>query len=101
MIRRANRSLAGRRVLMTGAARGIGAALGRRLHQRGARVAPAGIETDLLASVAASCGDAPWQRCDVSDRDAVEAAVEAAVDALGGLDVVVANAGVAAQMPMV
>src|SRR3954469_8023144 len=100
MIRRANRSLAGRRVLMTGAARGIGAALPRRLHERGARVALAGIEPDLLASVAASCGDAPWQRCDVSDREAVDAAVGASVEALGGLDVVVANAGVAAQLPL-
>jgi NAD(P)-dependent dehydrogenase (short-subunit alcohol dehydrogenase family) len=101
MIRRANSSLAGRRVLITGAARGIGAALARRLHERGARVALAGIEPDLLASVAASCGDAPWQPCDVSDREAVDAAVAASVDALGGLDVVVANAGVAAQLPLV
>ena len=39
--------LAGRRVLITGAARGIGAALARRLHERGARVALAGIEPVL------------------------------------------------------
>ncbi len=41
-------SLDGRRVLITGAARGIGAALARRLHQRGARVAVAGLEPELL-----------------------------------------------------
>jgi NAD(P)-dependent dehydrogenase (short-subunit alcohol dehydrogenase family) len=101
MMRRATPSLAGRRVLITGAARGIGAALARRLHERGAHVALAGIEPDLLEAVAASCGGAPWQACDVSDRAAVEAAVAASVEALGGLDVVVANAGVAAQMPIV
>jgi len=93
-------SLSGRRVLITGAARGIGAALARRLHAQGARVALAGLEADLLSEVAASC-DAPWWSCDVSDRSQVDAVVEAAVEALGGLDVVVANAGIAAQLPLV
>jgi NAD(P)-dependent dehydrogenase (short-subunit alcohol dehydrogenase family) len=88
-------------VLITGAARGIGAALAGRLHERGARVALAGIEPELLEGVAAECGDAPWWRCDVSDRDEVDAAVEGAVEALGGLDVVVANAGTAGQLPIV
>ncbi|MFG1777729.1 SDR family NAD(P)-dependent oxidoreductase [Micromonospora sp. NPDC049048] len=94
-------SLAGRRVLVTGAARGIGAALARRLHQRGARVAVVGLEPELLAEVSAACGDAPWRTCDVRSRAQVEAAVDMAVDRLGGLDVVVANAGVAAQLPLV
>jgi NAD(P)-dependent dehydrogenase (short-subunit alcohol dehydrogenase family) len=94
-------SLSGRRVLITGAARGIGAALARRLHERGARVALTGIEPELLEQVAASCGGAPWQGCDVTDRDEVDAAVAHSVDALGGLDVVVANAGVAGQLPIV
>ena len=93
-------SLAGRRVLITGAARGIGAALAERLHQRGARVALAGLEPELLAEAAAKAC-APWWHCDVGDRAGVEAAVEAAVDKLGGLDVVVANAGIAAQLPLV
>lgn len=90
-----------RRVLITGAARGIGAALARRLHDRGARVALAGLEPEPLADVARSCGDAPWWECDVADEEQVDAAVEGAVDVLGGLDVVVANAGVAAQLPIV
>ena len=88
-------------MLITGAARGIGAALARRLHQRGARVAVAGLEPELLAGVAADAGDGPWLECDVADRDQVEAAVEAAVSEFGGLDVVVANAGIAAQLPLV
>ncbi len=93
--------LSGRRVLITGAARGIGAATARRLHARGAQVVLAGIEPDLLARTAAECGDALAVVCDVRDRDQVEAAVEAAVEHLHGLDVVVANAGVAAQLPLV
>jgi AhpD family alkylhydroperoxidase len=92
--------LEGRRVLITGAARGIGAATAKRLHARGARVALAGIEPDLLREVAAECGNALAVVCDVRDRDQVEAAVEAAVEHLGGLDVVIANAGVAAQLPI-
>jgi NAD(P)-dependent dehydrogenase (short-subunit alcohol dehydrogenase family) len=101
VLKRRPPTLAGRRVFITGAARGIGAALARRLHERGARVALAGIEPDLLEEVATECGGAPWQDCDVGDRLGVEAAVTTAVEALGGLDVVVANAGVAAQLPLV
>lgn len=93
-------SLSGRRVLITGGARGIGAALARRLTERGARVAVAGLEPELLEKVAADCGG-PWWACDVTDRASVDATVDAAADALGGLDVVVANAGVAAQLPIV
>src|SRR5918996_4399702 len=90
-----------RRVLITGAARGIGAALARRLHARGDRVALTGLEPELLEATARDCGDAPWLECDVTDRDQVEAAVAHAVERLGGLDVVVANAGVGAQLPIV
>jgi NAD(P)-dependent dehydrogenase (short-subunit alcohol dehydrogenase family) len=93
--------LSGRRVLITGGARGIGAATARRLHARGARLVLAGIEPDVLARTAAECGDALAVVCDVRDREQVEAAVEAAVEELQGLDVVVANAGVAAQLPLV
>ena len=88
-------------MLITGAARGIGALLARRLHERGARVALLGLEPDLLASVAAQCGEAPWYECDVADREQVDRAVADAVSQLGGLDVAVANAGVGAQMTLV
>jgi NAD(P)-dependent dehydrogenase (short-subunit alcohol dehydrogenase family) len=94
-------TLAGRRVLITGAARGIGALTARRLHDRGARVALLGLEPDLLADVAAGCGGAPWFECDVADRAQVADAVAAAVVRLGGLDVAIANAGIGAQMPLV
>jgi NAD(P)-dependent dehydrogenase (short-subunit alcohol dehydrogenase family) len=94
-------ALARQRVLITGAARGIGAALAERLHERGARVALCGLEPELLAEVAARCGGAPWRRCNVARRDEVDTAVGELAGALGGLDVVVANAGVAAQLPLV
>lgn len=93
--------LTDRRVLITGAARGIGARLAERLHRAGAKVALVGLEPDLLADVARRCGEAPWVECDIADRVAVDDAVEGMVTALGGLDVVVANAGIAAQLPLV
>ena len=93
--------VAGRRVLITGAARGIGAALaappprpGRPGGPRRARARPARRGRRLGRRRRGG-------RATSADRDQVERTVEAAVDALGGLDVVVANAGVAAQLPLV
>ncbi|MHB8689947.1 MAG: SDR family NAD(P)-dependent oxidoreductase [Solirubrobacteraceae bacterium] len=93
-------ALDGRRILITGAARGIGALLARRLYERGARVALLGLEPELLGAVAAECGDAPWYECDVSNRAQVDDSVADAVARLGGLDVAVANAGIGAQMTL-
>ena len=98
---RGEHRLQGKRVLITGAARGIGARLASRLHERGARVALLGLEPDLLERTAAGCGNAPWFECDVSDREQVDEAVRGAVERLGGLDVAVANAGVGAQMVLI
>jgi NAD(P)-dependent dehydrogenase (short-subunit alcohol dehydrogenase family) len=91
--------LRGRRVLITGAARGIGAALAQRLHEHGARVAVLGLEPELLSAVAERVGG-PWRECDVSQHDQVERAVAELVAELGGLDVFVANAGIAKQLPL-
>jgi NAD(P)-dependent dehydrogenase (short-subunit alcohol dehydrogenase family) len=101
MLARAVPSMTGRRVLVTGAARGIGRALAVRLHQRGARVALVGLEPELLAEASAEAGGAPWRSCDVRDHAAVAEAVDAVVGELGGLDVVVANAGIGKQLPLV
>nr|WP_307817244.1 SDR family NAD(P)-dependent oxidoreductase [Nocardia acididurans] len=92
--------MAGKRILITGAARGIGAALARQLHASGARVALLGIEAELLAEVAAECGDAPWRYCDIGDPDQVQRVVDSLTRELGGLDAVVANAGIAKQFSM-
>jgi NAD(P)-dependent dehydrogenase (short-subunit alcohol dehydrogenase family) len=88
--------LTGRSVLITGAARGIGAALARKAAARGARVALVGLEPELLERLAGELGpEHLWVEADVTDPDALAAAVRRTVDTLGGLDVVVANAGLA------
>jgi NAD(P)-dependent dehydrogenase (short-subunit alcohol dehydrogenase family) len=88
--------LAGTTVLITGAARGIGAELARRAAARGARVALVGLEPELLASVAAELGpEHLWVEADVTDAAALDVAVQRTVDTFGGLDAVVANAGIA------
>ena len=89
-------SLAGRSVLITGAARGIGAELARKAAGRGARVALVGLEPAQLARVADELGpEHLWVEADVTDPEALKAAVQRSVDTFGGLDVVVANAGIA------
>ena len=100
MARSLDSAFAGRRVLITGAARGIGAALAQRLADRGARVAVIGLEPELLAQVARKAGNAPWRECNVADNSQVEKAVDEIVAELGGLDIVIANAGIAAQLPL-
>lgn len=86
--------VSGRTVLITGAARGIGAAVAERMHARGANVALVGLEPQRLADRAAALGDrAAWFEADVTDDAAVVAAVDAVVERFGGIDVAVANAG--------
>lgn len=88
-------SLDGRRVLITGGARGIGADTARRLVAQGARVVLVDIDRAEVERTAASIGpDVLGLGADVVDRAAVDAVTERAVAHLGGLDVVVANAGI-------
>jgi NAD(P)-dependent dehydrogenase (short-subunit alcohol dehydrogenase family) len=83
-------------VLVTGAARGIGAETARAAAARGARVGLVGLEPERLATVAASLGPGhAWHECDVTDQAGLDRAVAAVAETLGGIDVVVANAGVA------
>ena len=89
-------SVRGKTVLITGAARGIGAETARRLAARGAKLSLVGLEPELLEQVAAECGDAAWFEADVTDRDALQAAVDGTVERFGGIDVVMANAGIGA-----
>jgi NAD(P)-dependent dehydrogenase (short-subunit alcohol dehydrogenase family) len=89
-------SIRDRTVLITGPARGIGAETARRLVERGARVALAGVEPKRLEALAGELGEAAaWWETDVRDTAAVQRAVEAAAERFGGIDVVIANAGIA------
>jgi NAD(P)-dependent dehydrogenase (short-subunit alcohol dehydrogenase family) len=88
--------LAGKSVLITGAARGIGAELARKAAARGARVALVGLEPERLAALADELGpEHLWVEADVTDADALKSAVQRTVDTFGGLDIAVANAGIA------
>lgn len=92
----ARRDLAGKVVLITGPARGIGEALARAAAARGATLALVGLEPTRLARLAAELGEPhSWFECDVTDQAALDRAVAATIAAHGGIDVVVANAGIA------
>src|SRR6516225_1050884 len=83
-------------VFITGASRGIGAAVAHQLAQRGARLALIGLEPARLEQLAASLGRPhAWFGCDVTDQAALDRAVDGAVRTFGGIDVVIANAGIA------
>src|SRR5829696_10095032 len=83
-------------VFITGAARGLGAETARRVAARGANVALVGLEPEELQRIAAQCGtNTAWFECDVTDNEALEHAVQGTVERFGGIDVVMANAGIA------
>jgi NAD(P)-dependent dehydrogenase (short-subunit alcohol dehydrogenase family) len=88
--------VSGKVVLITGAARGIGAEAARQLYAKGAQLSLVGIEPDLLEQRARELGPrAAWFEADVTDTDALGRAVDATVERFGGIDVVIANAGIA------
>jgi NAD(P)-dependent dehydrogenase (short-subunit alcohol dehydrogenase family) len=91
----------GKTVFITGAARGLGAETARRVAARGANVALVGLEPEELERVAAQCGrNAAWFECDVTDREALAAAVDGTIERFGGIDVCMANAGIAPMGPV-
>lgn len=85
--------LSGKVAFVTGGGTGIGGAVAARFAARGAHVAVAGRRPEPLDVVADATG-AMAVPCDVSDSDAVDAAVARVAEQLGGLDIVVNNAGV-------
>jgi NAD(P)-dependent dehydrogenase (short-subunit alcohol dehydrogenase family) len=88
--------VSGRTVFITGAARGIGAATAERLHRKGANVALVGLEPEKLQELAARLGDrAEAFEADVTDFNALQRAVAGTVERFGGIDVAIANAGLA------
>ncbi|MFJ6784407.1 SDR family oxidoreductase [Streptomyces yangpuensis] len=92
--------LRGRVAVVTGAARGVGAALARELSEGGMRVALLGRECATLHAVARTlAGEAHCYAVDVTDKAGMARAAEQVADDLGQASVVVANAGIAATGP--
>ncbi len=87
--------LAGKRALITGASGGIGGDIAGALHAQGAEVALSGTRVDALEAVAAGLGErAHCVAGDLAEADAAKTLVERAEAAMGGLDVLVNNAGI-------
>lgn len=87
------------RVLVVGATGVLGGAVARGLADAGARVALAGRDPDRLAGLAGDLGGVPTQSVDAVDVEASRSAVQAAAEALGGLDAIVVATGVVAFGP--
>ena len=99
--------LSGKAAVVTGASSGNGRAIARRFAEEGARVTVADVrESPRLGGepthelIEAEGGDAQYLETDVTDLSAVQAVVEATVDAYGSLDIMVNNAGVERQLPI-
>lgn len=86
--------LDGARVLVAGASGALGGQLADALRERGATVVAGGRDADRLREVAERCGTDPVT-FDAVDVDSCTAAVDAAAEALGGLDAIVVTVGVA------
>lgn len=87
--------LTGKKALVTGASGGLGGAIAKALAAQGAVVALSGTRTEALAAVQSELGaQHPVLACNLSDEAAVDGLVARAEEALGGLDILVSNAGV-------
>jgi NAD(P)-dependent dehydrogenase (short-subunit alcohol dehydrogenase family) len=88
-------SITGLRVLVTAGANGIGREIARAFVAEGARVHVCDVDEAAIAALKASDPAISASRCDVSDRSQVAALFDAGIKALGGLDCLVNNAGIA------
>ncbi|MEM9421199.1 MAG: 3-oxoacyl-[acyl-carrier-protein] reductase [Pseudomonadota bacterium] len=87
--------LSDKTALVTGATGGIGGAIAKMLHAQGATVAISGTRAEKLEGLAATLGERVHVLpCNLSDPDAVDALPGQAADAMGGLSILVANAGI-------
>ncbi|MFE3327604.1 SDR family oxidoreductase [Streptomyces sp. NPDC059176] len=92
--------LEGQVAVVTGAARGVGELLARKLSARGAKVALVGLEPDELKRVADSLhADCDHWHADVTDHEAMAQVAREVKERFGKVDIVVANAGVASGGP--
>lgn len=92
--------LAGKTALVTGAARGIGRTLSEAYIREGARVAIADLDIERARATAEEIG-AVAVEMDVSDQASIEAGVDAAVSALGQIDILINNAAIFSAAPVV
>lgn len=89
-------SVRGKVVFITGGAAGVGAEVAKRLHDKGAKLVLTDVDAAALDATAAALGqDVLTVVADVRDLSAMQAAADAAVTRFGGIDVVLANAGIA------
>ena len=87
--------LTGKTALVTGATGGIGGAIARAFHAQGAAVAVSGTRREMLDRLADELKErVQVLPCNLADKDAVEALVPTAEEAMGKLDILVANAGI-------
>ncbi|MFI6639333.1 SDR family oxidoreductase [Streptomyces sp. NPDC050504] len=94
--------LEGQVAVVTGAARGVGELLARKLSARGAKVALVGLEPEELKRVSGRLHtESDWWHADVTDHEAMARVAREVKERFGKVDVVVANAGVAAGGPFV
>src|SRR4051812_35280721 len=93
-------NLDGRVALITGGASGIGAELARQLAGRGMRLGLIDINQEPLEAIAAAIPGAQTAVADVRDAAGLTAAIDDLAERLGGIDVVVANAGIATGGPL-
>ncbi|MFJ6697339.1 SDR family oxidoreductase [Streptomyces sp. NPDC091272] len=95
-------SLEGQVAVVTGAARGVGELLARKLSARGANVALVGLEPELLKDVTGRLHtESDWWYADVTDHEAMARVAQEVKERFGKVDIVVANAGVASGGPFV
>ena len=87
--------LTGKTALVTGATGGIGGAIARAFHRQGATVAISGTRRDVLDALAGELADRVHVLpCNLADKDEIEALVPKSEEAMGKLDILVANAGI-------
>src|SRR5829696_8631675 len=94
------RILEGKRAIVTGGAQGIGRATARLLSEHGASVVIADVDRAGAESVAADIGSAVAIGGDITEPSEPGRIVEAAIDAFGGIDIVVNNAGYNIDTPV-
>jgi NAD(P)-dependent dehydrogenase (short-subunit alcohol dehydrogenase family) len=87
-------NVSGRVVLVTGGSRGLGLALARELHRRGARVAITARDTEELGHVADEMGDVLAVPCDLADPSQIDDLVDIVTQTLGPIDALINNAGI-------